>query len=850
MNVFITCSYIPPQSDIIIYKQHIEAINAVILKSKPADFIFVVGDFNLPQISWHYSTECGYYIPSSSNEIADDVFNNISDLCLHQINGVRNIFGKLLDLVFVNDPKECSVNRADPVTLPEDQYHPAIEISCNIPNVIRNKNSVRREKYFCFKRANYNDLNSLLVNTNWLELLTTPKSKPCFIDEMVDRFYNIMFEYMSECIPKFSLRTITGPPWNSKQLAALKNLKNKYFKKYKACGSHLFYRKYTVLRAEYNQLNMQMYNNYLNNMKSNLLRDPKSFFTFVNSKRKSSGIPNVMKYLNCESCVEKEISDMFADFFSTTFSAASYNNTDDYPYRINSNQMITTSSINTTHIVKCLKTFKSSIFSGPDGIPSCILINCASAIAAPLSIIFNTSLKYGYFPRKWKESFIIPFFKSGNKSNIINYRGIAKLSAIPKLFEKCTTDFLIHQVSPLLTPFQHGFRKGLSAMTNLLQFTTLVNKAFNNSYYTDVIYTDFSKAFDKVNHHLLLIKLDKMGFSSNYLSWINSYLLCRTQYVKFKSAVSKEILVTSGVPQGSHLGPILFLLFINDMPESIKYCNILMYADDVKIFLSLKNESDCMHLQSDLNNFNKWCAINLMELNLKKCKHMQFSRGQISVHSYILNNCELELVNTFLDLGILLDSKLNFLQHIMLTVNKARGVLAFIKRWAKEFNDPLITKCLYVSLVRPILEYGSIIWDPYYYVHINRIESVQKQFLIFCLRNVYRDFVNLPPYSVRLAEINLPTLKSRRTMLSVSFLFNLINGNVCCEFLLSNVSFIVPQRSLRSNTFLHVRTCRTNFAMADPLRRLCSCFNQMYNIIDLSSNINVVKRNIIAHLNN
>lgn len=850
MNVYITCSYIPPHSDQSIYKLHIEAIQAVTLKSDPADLFFIFGDFNLPQISWHFSSEDGYFIPSISDELCDALYNNVAGFCFYQINGIKNVFGKLLDLVFVNEPKVCSINRSEPLTLPEDLYHPTIEISCNIPNVLPDTNSTRKAKQFCFKRANYNDLNNLLNNTNWLQLLNIQNGEPHNIDDMVDRFYITLFEYLNECVPKFTPCHKTGPPWSTRQLTALKNQKNKYFKKFKKFQLDYYYVKYSALRAEYNRLNMQLYNNHLNNIRTNFLQDPKSFFKFVNSRRKSSNLPKLMKHLDSESSEDTIISDMFADFFSSTYSDAHYDVNSEYPYMINSSQIISIVTVYTSHIVNCIKTFKSSNLSGPDGIPSVVLKNCSSSLAVPLSIIFNISLKYGYFPKIWKESYIIPLFKSGNKSFISNYRGIAKLSDIPKLFEKCIVDSLTHQVSSLLTPLQHGFRKGLSAMTNILHLTTLVNRAFINGYQTDVIYTDFSKAFDKVNHNLLLTKLDKLGFNNTYLSWIKSYLLNRTQSIKFKSAVSRKIPVRSGVPQGSHLGPILFLLFINDMPEAIKYCNILMYADDVKIFLSLQQNSDFSLLQNDLDNFCTWCHQNLMELNTKKCKIMIFSRGREIVHPYFLSNCQLELVTSFSDLGILLDTKLNFIQHITMAVNKARGVLAFIKRWSKEFDDPTVTKRLFTALVRPILEYGSVIWDPHYNVHSDHIESVQKQFLLFCLRNAYHTFIDLPPYSTRLSQINLPTLKSRRTMLNISFLMNLINGNICSDFLLNNLHFNIPQRSLRSYDLLYVRTHRTNYAMADPVRKLCCCFNQFSNFIDFASSLSVIKRNILIHLNN
>lgn len=357
---------------------------------------------------------------------------------------------------------------------------------------------------------------------------------------------------------------------------------------------------------------------------------------------------------------------MFADFFGTTYSDAQYDEST-YSFTIPQSESVLFPPISTSDILYSLTNFKSSFSCGPDGVPSCLLINCAHALSVPLSILFNTSLKWGYFPNLWKESFIIPLFKSGSKSNITNYRGIAKLSAIPKLFEKCITGSLCHQVSSILSPYQHGFRKGYSTTSNLLQLSTLVNQGFVNGKHTDVIYTDFSKAFDKVNHLLLLKKLSVMGFTNTCVNWIKSYLTGRQQRVCFNTTLSKYIIVKSGVPQGSHLCPILFTLFINDLQTSIKFSKLLMYADDVKIFQICKDSDDHSLLQQDLDSFFVWCSINLMELNLKKCKHMHFSRKLDEYHPFYFNGYRLEPVESILDLGILLDSKLKFIQHITMS---------------------------------------------------------------------------------------------------------------------------------------------------------------------------------------
>lgn len=271
--------------------------------------------------------------------------------------------------------------------------------------------------------------------------------------------------------------------------------------------------------------------------------------------------------------------------------------------------------------------------------------------------MFNASLSSGYFYDLWKESYIIPLHKSGSRFEVKNYRGIAKLSAIPKLFEKLITCRLVHSIGGIISKSQHGFVRGRSTATNLLEFSSCVFTAFSQKLQTDVIYTDFSKAFDTVNHNLLIHKLDLIGFPTRLLMWISSYLSGRTQRVKFRSKVSYEVNVTSGVPQGSHLGPILFVLYLNDLPSCIHSSRILMYADDVKLFFSHASISDSTILQDDFTRLVHWCDANNMSLNLMKCKTMSFSRITSSRTRYFIRDYELEKVTSFKNLDIIFDDK-------------------------------------------------------------------------------------------------------------------------------------------------------------------------------------------------
>lgn len=843
--MYIICSYIPPSSPIAIYEQHGKAVELICSKLKSCDSIILVGDFNIPSLSWQVDAITNYLIPIFSIDAPTEFINGISNNSLTQINNVVNSSGRWLDLIFVSDPDDFSHRRTLPLRCPEDRHHPTIEIIFSY-SYSHTNDKPTLEKQFCFKKTDYQLLNTLLSQINWIELFSNYNDN---LDLSITTFYNLLHDCFLDSVPKILPSKSTGPPWNTKYLSKLKNKKNKMFKKYKDKNTPINYKNYSVARSEFNIENNSAYKNYINKMKNNLKDDPKSFYKFVNSKRRSVDFPSTMKYNGLESSDDISISNMFAKFFASTYSSSLFNNSQ-YPYSIEQSTSIIIPSLNEVNVSSNLSKLKMSYVSGPDGVPTCILKRCSNLLCTPLTYLFNLSLKLGYFPEAWKDSFIIPLFKTGSKSSISNYRGIAKLSAIPKLFEKLITEMLSHQVSSLLSPKQHGFRKSRSTITNLLELTSIVNDGFIKKKQTDAVYTDFSKAFDKVNHDLLLFKLDLLGFSVMLLKWIESYLKNRKQYVKFRNSKSNYIYVSSGVPQGSHLGPLLFTLFINDLPKVIKYSQTLMYADDVKIFLSFNNTADQALLQYDIINFTTWCEDNLMDLNTKKCKYMIFSRTTPINGCFLMNNEPLELVQTFNDLGILLDKQLDFRAHVSTTINKAMGVLGFIKRWAKEFSDPYTTKQLYTTLVRPILEYGSVVWDPSVKIRTQSIESVQKQFLLFCLRGLGWVYNNeFPSYNNRLALIKLPTLKSRRQMLNVTFVLKLLKGFIDSEFLLGKLNLYIPAYSTRNYEFLRLSTFQTNYAKADPFRKICEEFNQLYFAVDFNKNLDAVKRDIILHLN-
>ena len=632
---------------------------------------------------------------------------------------------------------------------------------------------------------------------------------------------------MFDCFIKFvplhcKRKAIVHHPWYDNNLRSIRNRRNGAWKRY--CDSLLDsdLSIYQTLCNKFSDILSNNYASYLIKIQSNLNENPKDFWKYINNKRNATGYPFQMSYLDNKSNDPVVISNMFATFFGSAFdyepvgtlNERDFEHMQSFDHLGFLNPYITSDEVYSS-ILNC----KVDYSCGLDGIPSAMLYLCARNLSLPLSILFNMSLSFKLFPKIWKEFLIIPLHKGGARNDISNYRPIAKLSSIPKLFEAIVTKTVIFNIKSMVCSQQHGFMRGRSTTTNLLEFVTFCTEKFVDQCRVDCIFTDFSKAFDKLSHEILLFKLLKLGFDKNFVSWIESYLRFRTCRIIFNGSLSDVLEVGSGIPQGSHFGPILFILFINDLPCLLKHSNCLMYADDVKIYKRITSVGDCIHLQSDINVLYNWCMINKLIFNFDKCKVMNFTRINSKVaYSYHFDGINLPSSSSIKDLGVYLDTKLTFNDHIDFMVNRANFVLGFVKREMREMCDPYCAKTLFIALVRPIMEYACQVWSPHCVVHIARIESIQKRFLLFALRSLHwADPLRLPSYEDRLRLLSMPTLQKHRDYLRLSFITNLLNGDIDCPGLLAKLFLRINSRNLRSTEFFLIKSYRTNYGRFSPL---------------------------------
>lgn len=313
---------------------------------------------------------------------------------------------------------------------------------------------------------------------------------------------------------------------------------------------------------------------------------------------------------------------------------------------------------------------------------------------------------------------------------------------------------------------------------------------------------------------------------------------------------SETFPASSGIPQGSHLGPLIFLLYFNDVNLALKGPR-LSFADDLKMYLRICSINDCYFLQQQLHSFENWCRVNRMVVNPTKCSVISFSRKKESINfDYELSGTMIERTTHVKDLGVILDSQLTYKLHLSYVVDKASRVLGFIFRMAKSFSDIHCLKTLYCSLVRSTLEYCSVVWNPNYQNGADRIESVQRRFLRFALRRLpWRDPFRLPSYEDRCRLIELEPLRARRDTSRAIFVADLLQGRIDCSSLLEQININVQPRALRNNVMLRMPVRRTNYSMNGAIGGIQRVFNRVSTMFDFHLSRQTLRRRFSSFFN-
>ena len=397
----------------------------------------------------------------------------------------------------------------------------------------------------------------------------------------------------------------------------------------------------------------------------------------------------------------------------------------------NSLFMIPTDAVEIYRVIMSLKSKQSF---GHDGLSSNTLKILGSSICNPICTIVNKSLCSGQVPGGMKLAKVIPIFKSKIKTDMGNYRPISLLPSISKILEKIVHQrmykFLCNQ--GILFPNQYGFRPKHSTIDAVTKFTSDLMLSLDKKYSTLAVFLDLSKAFDTIDHHILLKKLEHYGVRGIALEWFRNYLSNRTQYVSYRGAQSSLQNITCGVPQGSVLGPLLFIIYTNYLPNSLSYSKCILFADDTTLYHTHSNEKTLQqNIEDDLQVLTEWFYSNKLSLNVQKI-HFLIFRPRNMIISEDLGVHNIDRVNYVTFFGIYIDDKLEWgehIQHISKKISSGSYAISKSKRLLSLEN----LKLLYYSLVHSHLNYGTILWGAAYRYRLNKLEKNTKEMYSQCM---------------------------------------------------------------------------------------------------------------------
>ena len=555
----------------------------------------------------------------------------------------------------------------------------------------------------------------------------------------------------------------------------------KLYHKLKHSPSHNMKQVYITQRSHLQTLQRQAYWDYVNNLieppeddvNTSYTVPQKRFWSYIKALRKDTTGITALRSGGKLFSGPKDKADILNKQYQSVFTRE---NTDNIPCMEGPTlPSIPDIIVNAEGVLSLLLKLNPYKAGGPDKIPARVLHECANSIAPFLTKIFQKSLDSGVVPDDWKKANVTAIFKKGDRCDASNYRPVSLTSLCCKLLEHIITSNIMKHLDKykVLSDCQHGFRAKRSCETQLLTLSHELTSAIDRRKQIDLIILDFSKAFDKVPHQRLLHKLNHYGIHNSCYRWIANFLDDRTQQVVVDGACSYQAPVISGVHQGTVLGPLLFLLFINDLPNGLR-SNIRLFADDCIVYREINSQSDSQILQDDLNTLANWESRWGMKFHPSKCNVMSCCRLRNPKHfSYKLRGHILERSLCTKYLGVDIQHNLSWNQHISRTTNKAHSMLGFLRRNLK--SAKLNTKAnAYKALVRPHVEYCCTIWSPFQQNLINKVEAVQRKAARFVCNNYH----NTSSVTSMLNELQWDSLSLRRSRAQLTMLYKILYKHV------------------------------------------------------------------------
>ena len=793
-SLYIGSFYRPPRMT---DPEYFQALEETLARIPPDAHVWLGGDFNLAGVDWGLqSTTTDACLPACCKRLISISQDFFLDQVVRSPTRTTEDTANILDLFFTNN--STLVNRVE--LLPGISDHDIVFVETSLSPIL--KQCLPRKAHL-YHKADFESFKQDLLTSD----LANCDTEMLSVEEYWNQFKKLISDLMAAHVPSKTIKNRPNfKPWISSKIKRILRKVKSVYKKARNSNSQRLHEKYKKLKADSQRLQRTAYWKYINSLfessdQTDIPTAQKKFWNYIKSLKKDCTGVSALKENGALYSDPKSKANILNRQYESVFTKEDKTNVpipDGVPY-----PDMPDIEIKLPGIEKLLRQLNPNKAAGPDNIPAKILKTCSLELAPLLSTLFTKTLKEGKIPSDWKEANVAAIFKKGDRNIASNYRPVSLTSIICKMQEHVIVSNVMNHLDEhdILTDCQHGFRSRRSCETQLLTLVhDLATSLDPGKQQIDLAVLDFSKAFDRVPHQRLLTKIHHYGIRGQTFKWIADFLSDRKQQVVVDGAVSDQAPVVSGVPQGTVLGPLLFLLFINDLPDNLE-CKTRLFADDCIVYQELRPKSalnDQAKLQRDLDRLAEWEKRWGMDFHPEKCNILSVTRlKQPYTFRYKLKGHVLENSTTTKYLGVNLTSNLCWSTHIDKSTKKANSVLGFIKRNIRTKNrDTKATA--FKTLVRPHLEYCSSVWNPHTEKDKKKIEMVQRR----AARYVLNDYNTTSSVSAMLEELGWETLESRRQKLQLTLFFKIVNNLV--DIPAANYLTSAPS-SLRANHKLKFR---------------------------------------------
>ena len=783
----------------------------------------ILGDFNLPKTCFKSGTS-----DAKGRPVLDAAsfrfLTNVVDFPSH-------VRGNALDIALVDcETKNCVFNIENIGNLGNSD-HALIKLELEMcPSF-----NVTEQLIYDWKKGDKEGLkdyvNSIDFQTEFQNLNT---------NDAWTRFKSLLDESINRYIPLKPRRKKGRPVWMNRKVRNLVNRKQSSWKKFVKNRSDSNFQKYKLAEKQCKKGVSDAKRRFERGMADSGNKRP--FAAYVKSKTKARVNVGPLKVNNVTVCDNQEMAEVLNGFFVSVFT-----NEPDGPVPaatvLPSGSVISEIRFEPGKVKKKLAELRPESAPGPDGITAKFLKEHADAMAPALALLFNKSMEEGVVPEDWRRANVTPIYKKGAKGDPGNYRPVSLTSIPCRIMESCIRDCIVKhmELNKLIRPSQHGFMRNKSCTTNLLEFMEKVTAEVDQGNAMDLVYLDFSKAFDKVPHKRLIEKMKAHSVNGRLLQWIQRWLQGRTQRTVLNGKGSTWQAVRSGVPQGSVLGPLAFIVFINDIDEVAGDISIInKFADDTKCGQVVRDEHDLELLQSCLDRLVEWTDKWGMQFNVDKCKVMRVGKTDLPLN-YSMNGVKLKQSEEEKDIGVVVQANLKPSKQCTRAAQRANNVLSQVTR-SFHYRDRKTFLKIYKQYVRPHLEFSVPAWSPWSVADKDTLEKVQER----AVRMV--SGLQGKTYTERLQELHLPSLELRRRHYDLAQVYKIVHGkdNVKRETWFEMVGSNPARTTRHTQDELNIRKKFPRLEIRKHFfsNRIVDEWNSLPSEVKLSKNVAVFKKQI------